>query len=142
MFYLRIRFKYKLKQNKIMYKQAIRENYKFQTNVGALTVGQLFTASDATLGTLEENLKSEVESAKTPNRFERRKYTSKTLKNKLAIVSDVIDTIILEREEKATALSNKEELKELLAEKLRRQKDGIKDIKDADLDKKIAELKG
>ena len=41
-----------------MYKQAIRENYKFNTNVGVLTVGQLFTASDETLGTLEENLKN------------------------------------------------------------------------------------
>lgn len=124
-----------------MYKQAIRENYKFQTNVGALTVGQLFTASDATLGTLEENLKSEVEKAKAPNRFQKRKYTSQTLKNKLAIVSDVIDTIIAERENQANSVAKKEELQELLAERLRRQKDGVKEISDKDLDKKIAELK-
>lgn len=124
-----------------MYKQAIRENYKFQTNVGALTVGQLFTASDATLITLEENLKSEVESAKTPNRFEKRKYTSKTLKNKLAIVSDVIDTIITERDEKTNAVAKKEALQELLAEKLIRGKEGVKKLSDEDLDKKIADLK-
>lgn len=123
-----------------MYKQAIRENFKFQTNVGELTAGQLFNASDSTLIQLEGDLKEEVKKAKKPNRFQKSAAKDKTPKLKLSIVSDVIDTIVEEREETANAASKKEQIQELLAEKVRREKEGIKDLSDDALDAKLKEL--
>ena len=105
-----------------MYKEAIQRNYKFQTNVGELIVGQLFTASDATLIQLEEDLKEEVKAAKKPNRFQKSAAKDKTPKLKLAIVSDVIDTIIDEREETA-GLADKKANNQKILELIKRKQD-------------------
>lgn len=125
----------------IMYKEAVRGNYKFQTNVGELTVSQLFNASDDTLIKLEDSLKDQVKTSKKPNRFQGSGKKDKTLKTKLAIVSDVIDTIIEDRDNVVSEVNKKEKMQELLTEKSRRDKEGVKELSDDELDAKIKKLK-
>ena len=122
------------------YKIAIRENYMFQTNVGDLTPSQLFTAADKTLILLEESLKEVVKSAKKPNRFQKSATKDRTPRIKLAIVSDIIDTIIEEREASANAIDKKAKLQELLAEQVRRGKESVKEMSDSELNNKIKVL--
>jgi hypothetical protein len=110
-----------------MYKEAIRNNYKFQTNVGELTVGQLFTASDATLIQLEEDLKEEVKKAKKPNRFQTSAVKDKEPKIKLKIVSDIIDTFIEERETIKKEVENKANNQKILEIIKRKQDSELED---------------
>lgn len=123
------------------YKQAIRENWKFNTNVGVLTVGQLFTASDATLIQLEEDLKEEVKNAKKPNRFSKVSQKDKTPKLKLEVVSDIIDTIIEEREDAANASKVKQEEQELLALLKEKENEEKKNMSKEEILAKLKELK-
>lgn len=115
------------------YKLAARENWKFQTVNGLLTVGQLFTASDDALIKLEEDLKEQVKSSKTPNRFQKSEQKDEAPKMKLAIVTDIIDTLIGERDAAANEAESKVHNQKIL--KL------IKEKQDKDLDgKSIEEL--
>lgn len=123
-----------------MYKDAIRRSYKFQTNVGVLTIGQLFTASDATLIQLEEDLKIEVKSAKRPNRFQKSAVKDKLPKLKLAIVSDIIDTIIDERDVVADATINKEKEQKLLAALSKKRDEALDNMSEEEIEKALAKL--
>jgi len=124
-----------------MYKQAIRENYRFQTINGLLTVGQLFTASDEALIELENSLKEEVKTSKKPNRFQKTAVKDKTLKLKLSIVSDIIDTLIEEREYAATVRDIKVEEQELLALKREKEVEEKKSLSKDEIDARLKELR-
>lgn len=124
-----------------MYKEAIRNNYKFQTNVGELTVSQLFTASDNTLIQLENDLKGEVKLAKKPNRFQKSVAKDKLPKLKLAIVSDVIDTIIEDRDVVRNETKVKEEEQKLLALIKNKKEDAEKELSVEELEAKLEKLK-
>lgn len=122
-----------------IYKEGVRRNLRFKSNTGELTVYQLFGAGEDTLAMLENNLADEVESSKKVNRFQKSTNKDFIPKLKLSIVSDVIDTLIEEREEQLNASDKKEARQKLLAEKARRADANIETISDAELDKQIAE---
>jgi hypothetical protein len=119
------------------YKKATRENWTFNTNVGVLNVQQLFTASDATLIQLEEDLKEEAKAAKKPNRFQKTASKDKLPKLKLELVTDVIDTIIEEREESQNAAANKEHNQKILALIKRKQDADLENLSIEELEKMI-----
>lgn len=123
------------------YKEAIRENWKFKTINGLLSVGQLFTASDEALIKLEEDLKEEVKLSKKPNRFQKSAKKDKTLKSKLDIVSDVIDTLIAEREEASDILAVKAEEQKLLGLLKEKEDEELKSLSKEELQKKLDKLR-
>ena len=126
-----------------IYKEAIRNNYTFNTNVGVMTVAKLFTASDNTLTDLEESLKEQVKDAKkSKNRFQKVVVKDKTLKIKLAIVTDVIDTIIEEREADAARIANKKEEQELLKRLKDIQDEKKSKMSEEEVLKRLDELRG
>ena len=123
------------------WKQAIREDWKFNTNVGTLNLHSLFTAADTTLIQLENDLKDEVKKSKVPNRFSKTSLKDKLPKLKLEIVSEIIDTIIEEREEATNAQANKEEAQKLMALIAKKKESALEELSVEELEKRLAKIK-
>lgn len=124
-----------------IWKEAIRKNYMFITDSGKLSTARLFTATDDTLTKLENDLKAKVEAAAEGGRFKKVGSVSETLKVKLAIVTEVIDTLIEEREIASNESAIKAEEQRLL--RLLKNAEDVEESKlsPEELKKKIADLR-
>ena len=104
------------------FKQASREALRFNTAQGPLSVEQLWTAKESTLIALEEKLTEEVESFGKGTRRKPIKNAAKaTAELQLSIVTEILDTLIEEKELAAQKLKNKAINDRIDAELFRRQ---------------------
>ena len=118
-----------------MYKEALLKNYIFDTTKGYLSVQELITADDNTLEKLEAELKRKVKEDKKGGRFEKKSSKDKSLKTKLSIVTDLIDTRIESRELSSKEAENKAYNQKILAKIAAKQDEELNDLSVEELEK-------
>lgn len=91
-----------------IYKQALSQKLRVQTNKGNLSVEQLFDLSVKELDELAVSLQENYESSGKKSFIVKRNVKDKTLKLQFDIVLDILQTKIEEAEEAKIAKENKE----------------------------------
>lgn len=128
---------------------ATRNKYRFQSEVGQLTVEDLWDLpttsqrSEAlTLSTLAQNINAKIKPTEGLEWLEthRENAEQEELKNKLAIIKYIVETRRAEAAARQEAESKAQLLAKLKAEQSRRKEQNLMDQSDEDLAKLIADL--
>lgn len=128
---------------------ASRNKYRFQSDVGQLTVEDLWDLpttsqrSEAlTLSLLAQNINAKIKPTEGLEWLETYRETAEQeeLKNKLAIIKHIVETRREEAAARQEAESKAQLLAKLKAERSRRKEQNLMDQSDEDLAKLIAEL--
>lgn len=128
---------------------ATRNKYRFQSNVGQLTVEDLWglpitsQRSEAlTLSMLAQNINAKIKPTEGLEWLETQRETAEQeeLKNKLAIIKYIVETRRAEATARQEAERKAQFLAKLKAEQSRRKEQNLMDQSDEDLEKLIAEL--
>lgn len=128
---------------------ATRNKYRFQSQVGQLTVEDLWglpitsQRSEAlTLSMLAQNLNAKIKPTEGLEWLEIQRETveQEELKNKLAIIKFIVETRRAEATARQEAESKAQLLAKLKAEQLRRKEQNLIGQSDEELEKLIAEL--
>lgn len=128
---------------------ATRNKYRFQSNVGQLSVEDLWglpitsQRSEAlTLSMLAQNINAKIKPTEGLEWLEtqRENAEQEELKNKLAIIKYIVETRRAEATARQEAESKAQLLAKLKSEQVRRREQNLMDQSDEDLAKLIAEL--
>lgn len=128
---------------------ATRNKYRFQSNVGQLSVEDLWglpitsQRSEAlTLSMLAQNINAKIKPTEGLEWLEtqRENAEQEELKNKLSIIKYIVETRRAEATARQEAESKAQLLAKLKAEKTRRKEQNLMEQSDEDLEKLIAEL--
>jgi len=123
-----------------VYKKALKEGFTYALTTGVHNTQGLFGASDIALIEFEERLEKAVKRAKKGGRMGNVTIDLTTLKTKLRIVSDILDTRILERENKKSETIKKQEIQRLLNAKWRAEERKLTELSIEEIEKKIKKL--
>jgi len=122
-----------------MFQKASRLKLRFPLN-GNCTTEDLWDFSKETLAELEVNLQTNLEKQTKTNRFAKKNNKIAIEEIKLAIVSYIIDTKVIEEEESVNASAKKAKRDEILSLIVEKQKEEMKGKSIEDLQKELESL--
>jgi hypothetical protein len=123
-----------------MYKKAAQLQIRFDTEKGRVSVEDLFHMSLPVLNNVAKDLRKKTKESEEEDFLGESSKASEEDKLKFDIVVDVINTLKKARQDAQDAQARKARRQEILAELEVRQKDGLKNRSEEDLQKELAEL--